>query len=179
MTVFHSLRQYEFLELVDVQILHVKIDLSGFDRCVIVIMTSLTITGSNSYSVRSPSPKSSRRYGLAATTGSTLTVGLWVGRKYVGSFPFRNPPSTLKVGASLLGVFFPSAEAISFILVITDNGIGKILNWSRVISFPVLMDIIFTDPVLFPVGNITMQSSVLASIVLLVFGTGRTLRIPF
>ena len=39
------------------------------------------------------------------------------------------------------------------------------------INLPVLIDIIFTDPVLFPVGSMTIQSSVLDSIELLVFGT--------
>ena len=55
-----------------------------------------------------------------------------------------------------------------FSVSITDSGIGKTLKLSRVTIFPVASDSIFTDPVLFPVGNITIQSSVRAVIELLV-----------
>ena len=58
-----------------------------------------------------------------------------------------------------------------FNVAMTDNGIGMTLKLSLVTIRPVVSDNIFTDPVRFPVGSITTQSSVLVSIVLDVFGT--------
>jgi hypothetical protein len=68
-------------------------------------------------------------------------------------------------------VLIPSATAIPFSLSITESGMGRTLNWSRVMIFPVRSDIIFTEPVRLPVGNITTQSSVRAFIELSVSGT--------
>ena len=65
----------------------------------------------------------------------------------------------------------PSAAAIRSRIAITDRGMGRILNWSLVIIFPVCSESILTDPVRFPVGSMTTASSVLAFSVLSVSGT--------
>ena len=73
------------------------------------------------------------------------------------------------VGASVL--LRPSFLARSFSLAMAESGIGSIQNWSLLTILPVVKDNIFTVPVRFPVGSMTMQSSVRADIVLSVFGT--------
>ena len=63
-----------------------------------------------------------------------------------------------------------SAAARAFILAMADVIMGSILNWHLVTIILVASDNIFTDPVLFPVGSIVMQSSVLD--VMLLVGCG-------
>ena len=72
---------------------------------------------------------------------------------------------------SALFFVLPSLLARSFSLDTTCGGKGSTRNWSRVTNHPVSIDIIFTDPDLFPVGSTEMQSSVRPDILLSVFGT--------
>jgi hypothetical protein len=65
----------------------------------------------------------------------------------------------------------PSAADIRSMIAITHIGMGRILNWSLVMIFPVFSESILTDPVRLPVGSITTASSVLAFSVLSVSGT--------
>ena len=89
--------------------------------------------------------------------------------------PFFESPSCSNDVACIASSPFPftrpSSRANSFRRLITDSGMGSILNWSRFTSLPDLSDSILTVPVLFPRGSITTQSSVLDFSVLSVFGT--------
>ena len=69
---------------------------------------------------------------------------------------------------------FPSLAAMVFNVLMTDCGIGRILNWSLVTILPVASESILNDPVLLCVGNMTMQSSVRDRIVLSVLATVQT-----
>lgn len=108
---------------------------------------------------------------MKSSTGSTgLTFpATKVGSVYVSSAGFRNPRSASCTMFVLQTTLRPSLAAMLFDLTTAVDGIGNNLNYLRMTRLLVLTYTILTDPVLLPVGDITMQSSV--PIRLSVFGT--------